>query len=291
MSKTSNIVYGNYAVAFIDILGQKEDFKELEGVELVSSDEDVKQKLIKLHKKTTGFVEKLRGAFTDFFKAATEETKPSNQIPVEKQKIYQEMRKTRLQFKYFSDCMQGFVCLRTDKYHSVAINGVHSLLLGCGGMLILSLAVGKVFRAGIDVGIGIEIEDDEVYGPALFRAFELESQIAQYPRIVIGDNLINYLKNLSDRVSQMPNQIPEDIEWSRRLADDCISMIKIDVDGYPFLDILGGTHLKSGRDAFGSEFDKLLEKAFIFVQNEYRKWKAEKTQYYHKDIIYFISIF
>jgi len=96
-------------------------------------------------------------------------------IPDNKIEIFKEMRKANLKYKYFSDCMQVFTSLKTKKYHSIAINSVYGMLSSCGAMLLLSLAEKKVFRAGIDIGIGIEIDENEVYGPALFRAYVSKS--------------------------------------------------------------------------------------------------------------------
>ena len=49
--------------------------------------------------------------------------------------------------------------------------------------------MGRPLRGGIDVGLGLEITADEVYGPALERAHYLESRLADYPCVLVGDEL------------------------------------------------------------------------------------------------------
>jgi hypothetical protein len=48
-------------------------------------------------------------------------------------------------------------------------------------------------RGGIDVGLGLEIFDGEYYGRALVEAYRLESNEAQYPRVLVGSGLTRYL--------------------------------------------------------------------------------------------------
>lgn len=142
MSK-GNINYYFYLLAFIDVLGQKEVFQELENDAL----SDNHPKLIEAHKQTALFVEKLRSGFKDFFDAYTADKEPSVKVPPEKMDQFKAMLKSNLKHQRFSDSIQAYVCLHTDKYHSNAINDVFGALLACGGMLLLSLASKKAFRA------------------------------------------------------------------------------------------------------------------------------------------------
>jgi hypothetical protein len=55
------------------------------------------------------------------------------------------------------------------------------------------MSQGWPIRGGIELGLAMDIDNDDIYGPALARAYTLESKVAQYPRIVIGEELILYL--------------------------------------------------------------------------------------------------
>jgi hypothetical protein len=51
-------------------------------------------------------------------------------------------------------------------------------------------AKGFLMRGGIAVG-GLIHDDEVVFGPALNRAYDLESRIAVYPRIVVDEDVAN----------------------------------------------------------------------------------------------------
>jgi len=146
-----------------------------------------------------------------------------------------------------------------------------------GVVQLISLAEKKAFRAGLDVGIATELKNGEVYGPALFKAYKLESEVAQYPRIVLGNELINYLENLSRKNPQFPDQNEEDIEVCKIMADSCLKMIVKDLDGYLILDYLG----EEFRNRFlnfpfrgeMTAFDDIYSTAFDYVGKEYMKRK------------------
>src|SRR5947209_11171441 len=99
------------------------------------------------------------------------------------------------------------------------------------------MAQGQVYRGGIDVGVGAEIEPGEIYGSALSRAVELESQVAQYPRIVIGDELMTYLIE----TTHLPGS-DNTTRYIKGMAGKCLDLITADVDGRPILHYLGEGH-------------------------------------------------
>jgi hypothetical protein len=279
---TNDINYCYYAVAFIDVLGQKEAFEGINNLEGIENPES-KRRLIKAHQETVLFVEKLREGFESFFKAYTKQSGQSkDKVPDSKKEQYVEMCKCLLKHQRFSDCIQAYTPLQTKKYHSTAMNGVYGILAACGGMFLLALTCNKVFRAGVDVGIGTEMSNGEIYGPALFKAYELESKIAQYPRIVIGDMLMNYLANLSKGNPQLPNQTKEDIGLCKTLADRCLKMIVPDaMDGRPILDYLGSEFRKFEEqlpEDSRISYADISRKAFLFVRAECERWEQKKDE-------------
>lgn len=266
-----NINYYYYLVVFIDVLGQKEAFQNLGNQPLA----DNHPKLIEAHKQTAFFVETLRNGFKDFFDAYTAEKEPSVKVMPEKMDQFKAMLKSNLKHQRFSDCIQAYVCLHTDKYHSNAINGVFGALLACGSMLLLSLATKKAFRAGIEVGLGTELDNGEVYGPVLYKAYELESKVAEYPRIVVGRELINYLTTLVNAHEQLPEQTKEDVELCKVMATNCRKMIVRDLDGVPILDYLGAEFLQNINENSerAKELEGVFNQALQFVESEYSKRK------------------
>ena len=277
MRKDYNYCY--YLVAFIDVLGQKKAFQ---GIDAMPTKDDTKlqKKLIEAHEQTVLFIENFRSGFENIFNTCLEESESTVEVPEFKKEKFDDLRRVILKHQRFSDCIQAFVPFQLDeyhRYHSNVINGVLGILTACGGMLLVSLAEKKAFRVGIEVGIGTELSNDEVYGPALFKAYSLENKIAQYPRIVIGKELLNYLRNLSEKIQQIPDQDQdkEDIELCKRMADKCLKMVIKDLDGYPILDYLGDefrkTIYKSPHDEGQISYEEIYKKAYEFVEAEYKK--------------------
>jgi len=271
--------YSYYLVAFIDVLGQKEAFKDIKDL---PTTEEEKKRLMEAHSETALFIDDLRGWFDDFFVAYTEDKESPYSVPEDKKELFDEMRKSVLSHTRFSDCIQAYVPLQSKKYHSPCINGIYGVLSACGGMFLLSLARKKPLRIGIDIGIATELGDNEVYGPGFFSAYELESKIAQYPRIVIGDTLINYLMNLSHKKSQLPDQIKEDLEICKVMADNCLKMFIRDLDGFTVLDYLGKNFIDNFTEYTPEDQEedstKVLSMAFNFVEDEFKKQRHTRNR-------------
>lgn len=64
---------------------------------------------------------------------------------------------------------------------------VQVLILGC-------LSNRSSVRGSIDVHVGFDIDPDSLYGPAVVNAYELETEYADYPRIVFGPGFMRYLE-------------------------------------------------------------------------------------------------
>lgn len=99
--------------------------------------------------------------------------------------------------------------------------------------------LGVLIRAGLTVGKAyVPLSGDgPVFGPAMIRAYEIESQEAVYPRIVIDDDALEQHK-LDPRLRSDNNSLAEELAHLDR-------MLAIGDDGIKYIDYLG---------AFG-EFD------------------------------------
>lgn len=264
-------IWLNYLAASVDILGQKEAFKDIEDI---PTDEESEKKLIEVSKESIAFIEKFRESFDNLL--TTEEIEPIIEVPEDKKEIFFKLRQSsEKKYQFFSDSMVVFVSLGDENYHANAANSVFEILAGVGGMMLSTLAVGKPFRAGIDVGLGIELKKGDVYGPALIKAYMLESKAADYPRIVIGNKLLHYLDGLSKKFPQIANQDEDDLEFCKIIANICLSMITIDLDGYPILDYLGEEFNKRILQKL-EQSEKIKEEAFNFIKNEYEKKRNSK---------------
>jgi hypothetical protein len=59
-------------------------------------------------------------------------------------------------------------------------------------------------RGGAEVGLGTDLFPDEVYGPVISAAYELEANVAEYPRTAVGPKLVQTLSYLE----QYPQTTP-----------------------------------------------------------------------------------
>lgn len=255
--KGNNIEVGYHAVVFIDLMGQQEHLRKLTSLPSKNNPEQY-QELVNTLKSTYGAVNSMRQSFNKFFEGFGKKSINPKRIPKDKRKLLKELDSNPIRFHQFSDFVAGFLSLRTDKGKKLPMQGIYGLIGATAAASLTSLASGHPIRGGLDIGIGIELKQDEIYGASLARAYALESHIANYPRVVIGEELNKYLIQSSNQP-----QIDEITKASAQLANHCIKMLAIDDDGYAFIDFMGKVARDNAKDAgIGPE---LVQKAYDFV--------------------------
>jgi len=258
MPKQSKKSVGWYFVAFIDVLGQGH---LLRGMRDLPEKTDKKEmaEFIALLKKTVGTVTGMRDLFNEFFKGLSRYEFDLSPFTPEQQKLLSQVKSNHLKSHMFSDSVILYFPLRDDA-NKVPVGGVYAALAAAATTFIVMLASGHAIRGGIDVGVGIEISDTEVYGSALYRAYELERRTAQYPRIVLGDSLISYIQ--SKRSISRGDFFAA---ANKITAELCTKLIAVDTDGVPFLDYLGeGFKQNIAKDSIPD----IVKKAYDFVMQE-----------------------
>lgn len=125
-------------------------------------------------------------------------------------------------------------------------------------------------RGGIDLGVGLEISKGEFYGSALARAYTLESKVASYPRIVVGQELVTYLT-----LTAQQNPIDIYSQANRDAAKICLDLLATDDDGCIFLDFLGAGSKEHMTNALPPE---VVELCHHFVCNELNRHEQEKDK-------------
>lgn len=216
-------ILGHYLVGFLDVLGQREKFRQLEIPKTPEEHSRVGQVL----RETAGFVSDLRDTFQSNFKA------------FESGILIGPLRKlgsVQPRFVGFSDSFVASVALRNDRGDLIPIVSVFAALSAAATAMLTSLASKHALRGGIDVGLATEIGAGEIYGTALERAYLLECQSAQYPRIVIGDELWKYL---SVALVRFETDAGPDARIAKALVQKIMQLISTDTDGKRILDYLG----------------------------------------------------
>jgi hypothetical protein len=238
---------GHHLVAFLDVLGQRERFK---GLRLPKTSEETAE-VAEVLRQTAGFVLELRENFAQQFKsfeAGFTQTKVSVQP----------------KFVGFSDSFVISTPLRGDAGDLVPIVTVFSALFAAAVSMLMALASKHLLRGGIDVGLATEIGPEEIYGTALEKAYVLESQEAESPRIVVGDELWNYLNVARMHFEQQSSSQAKSIA---KIIEKMMGLIATDGDGKRVLDYLGPVMVETA----GTEDkyrEKMVKAAYEFVLAE-----------------------
>ena len=123
------------------------------------------------------------------------------------------------------------------------MSNICSMIATSGVLMLAALKSKTVFRGAIDVGMLTRFPSGDPYGPALARAHKLESKVADYPRIVIGQGVLSYL----DGIERSERRDPA-IRAIQALATQCRAYMAQDCDGNWIVDYLNDAFAGAGGD-------------------------------------------
>ena len=261
---TNNLItFQHYLVAFLDLVGQRNALRKLLAIPTTPAE---KQKFIEDARQSLGKVLELRRDFAGFFEGAS--VAPDlGAYPEEFHDTIRGTMKMDYTMMGMSDAIVIAVPLGGDDEFCRAMNSVELAIRAICGLAIRAFGVGMFFRAGLDVGIATYLaETNEVYGSALARAYHLETEMAEYPRFVVGDDMLDFIESVK-------NQNPQTISGkvAKFVAAGCRRMIVQDTDGRQMLDFLG-TEVKSTLDKIISP--EPISKGLGLVQCEYERFRT-----------------
>src|SRR5205085_1269486 len=104
----------------------------------------------------------------------------------------------------------------------------------------------------IVIGLAIDIDDVEIYGPVLDSAYRLESRVAGGPRIAVGNSCLEYLRFVQRRGH---HDVHHGVAAS--IASWCLGMLRYDYDGVLTLDPLGDQMLAVSRSSAATLVDRV----------------------------------
>ena len=246
----------DYAVAFIDLLGQR---AAMPNRHLPDNTDEA----IAVVKKSVGRIVGTQKLFEDFYHSYASGESLYSKLPQSIQAAVPDMAPGKLKWQYFSDGLVVYVPLGSGLVSS-PVNSIFALLLASGMLCLIGLAGRSPIRAGIDVGWAVEYRPNELYGSAIACAYKLESEIAQWPRIVVGEGLVDYIKHYGTEGGIDPSS-----RFRRKMAARCMELLATDIDGNTVVDYLG----KAYRNVSKSSFDNHIEKARSFVEAQITQWR------------------
>lgn len=222
-----NLAY--YVVAFVDLLGQSDELRRFKS--LPRTDEE-RRDAEDAMAKTGRLIRQLRDRFKELVEQGANAR--LDDVPPERREEYKKFRTPPLFQMGFSDSFVVAMRLPTDIKEPVdlaqAANGVFLMLSGLAGISLVGLSSGVAMRGGVDISLGMDVYPNEVYGPALMNAYRLESQVAQYPRIVLGRSLLGFLIWASGIETEEPM-----LQLARSMARGCRPLVREDYDGFYML--------------------------------------------------------
>ncbi|MFA6244472.1 MAG: hypothetical protein WC655_26250 [Candidatus Hydrogenedentales bacterium] len=260
----------NYCVAFVDLLGQRDALRG-QGLLKLPENEEQRKAFHDILRNSIGAIIKLQERAEEMLAPVLRNNLDSPlraTLPPEQQRIWDEMNLARITTQRWSDGLVSFSCLG-DKDVKCQVNGIFGIFVLAGSLCLLGLASGRPIRGAIEIAWGVELHPGELYGPAVARPYELESETAQYPRIVVGPETIGFLE------AHAAN--PEQDVYSqadREFASLCLNMLEQDDDGHWLLHYLG--------EAFQfavthSQHADLYNMARKFVSEQFSKHQASKN--------------
>lgn len=238
--KKENEKIGYYVCALVDILGQKVELNKLDNIQSINIQ---REDVLKVCQHTYGNVKKLRKSISESGTHFNGVAKSCSESP--------EIKST-----FFSDLIVMYLSLSKDG-EALDICKLKFMLLSLAEVFLGMLAKGIPLRGGVDIGIAIESSDGQIYGRALSKAYDLESNVAQSIRIVIGQELVDLL---DEAASDSKCDYYDD-------ATFCLLFIKKDTDGVYILDYLA----KSFHELSG--FVNLTSKAKAFLEREHNNFR------------------
>lgn len=261
---------GWHVVAIFDLLGQQDALRSLTGLPNVDNQKEFEEFKRKVEYFYAPFYA-IRSLFTSSIKTFQEGGLDLSLVPKEQQELIKRFRATPIHVRHFSDSVIVNIPLKREisEFPSRAIYGV---LAAAAQTMIVCLAKKIVLRGGIDLGLAMTLDNNEIYGPALARAHTLESKVAQYPRIVIGEQLLQYLHALS----QQP-QTTHEASVNSGLASKALELLALDDDGQAFLDYLGVhfrdrlQQLETTKEAITLAYNFIIEQSIKYKETRNSK--------------------
>ena len=235
------LLAGNYCVSFIDLLGQRDALRG-QGLLPPFESEEERNKLNGVIRNSVGAIIKLQEQAEEMLSEFLNPNPNSTlraALPPEQHAVWDEMQLTRIKTQRWSDGLVSFMCLG-DTDIKCRMNGVFGIFGLAGTLCLLGLATRRPIRGAIEVAWGVELHPGELYGAVVARAYELESEVAQYPRIVVGPETVKLLKAHAANPGQDLYS-----QNDRELATLCLSMLVQDADGHSILHYLGDNFQQS----------------------------------------------
>ncbi len=260
-------VIQSYIVCIIDLWGQSQ---RLIGWETLPRDGRPTPEIIKAFGDTVGAVRNFREMFEHFFERFSIinlTDQELGRLAPEQREQFLRMREAVRTTQQFSDTFVFYAPV--DNSFGDRTGAALYSVLGAAAIGLLAGLAGEVpSRGAITVGTGTEIDPGNFYGPALVMAHEMESQIAEYPRVVLSQEAVEFAHRKSG--------FSRDAEIERLLVQHHQSppaLLCTDSDGMTIVDFMG-EEIQSVVSAI-PELAEMGSQAYRFARSEAARFESE----------------
>lgn len=262
-------LFGYYAVAFLDPLGQTEVLNKLD--ELYDPP-NIGEEFIGVAKKTFGTImwlrETARSTFGEFQEVWPTFIDRSSLTP-DQEAALEEFKAAPVEVDQCGDAIACHTRLASSQ-GVLTVHGVYALIMTAGSMLTAALAGRQPIRGAVEIGVSAKLPDGDLYGAALSRAHYLESKEAINPRILVGPNLMDYLNWVihaedDDLIMRLNKALTKQIK----------SVIFVDKDGRRVVDHLGKAFAQFAKD---DRHRSVFLAADAFVKEQFEKFNTGEAE-------------
>ena len=267
---SNSLTVNQYICALVDVLGQQDELRRLD-----SDDDFTNLGAIDEH---SDFSKSLKRCYSTIlnFRKIIEENLSRWYPTIEDIHLADAALRANLQSavsqtvttRSFSDLMIVYASM--DTAADVPLAPIWRTICALMFCQLRALAEGRTLRGGIELGLGFEFGAGDLYGPVLSRAYSLESDVAQYPRIVIGERLIQFVDARAISTEGVFGVL------NCSMAKQVQRAFSQDVDGQCILDFAGDAHHEWIR---ADEWDcgSLFTLAHTFVRGECERFRLQNN--------------
>jgi hypothetical protein len=253
------IEFSRYAILYMDVLGQREKLSRITDLPTTEAEYET---FIKLLQDTYGVIDGYANMFEAYLSQTNSE--PPAAVPEHFRQQFKRFVGAPIGRSLFSDSMLYYMSLNEEE-DAIPTIRLHDLLRAAAVVFAGGLSDGNPGRGALEMGIAADVRRVGIYGPALYNAYALENNVAQYPRVVIGPIFHDYLITSSN----VPGNTNEAV-LRRTFAEKCLRLIYEDYDGVTALDYAG----KAVHD-MSPQFREVILNAGEFAHRELERFKKE----------------
>jgi hypothetical protein len=260
-SRARDHAVSHFVCALVDVLGQQNELRQLD------KDED----FYELHRASPEFEKRIGGCrrVVENIRLVIQENiarwYPSiedlQQLPELQQRLALDESKQKVAVTTFSDLVLAYGSIDSTETR-VPMAQVWSLVCAVMFCQLSALAHRYAIRGGIELGLGFEFGPGDLYGPVLSRVYSIESDVADYPRVVVGPRLHRFVDHVAEAGYEGNYSV-----LNQSMAQNILSCFRRDHDGLCILDFSGASHFEwiKGESWPASE---MYEAALDFVREE-----------------------